>query len=60
MTHARRRFVAAGAAVVTGLAGLALVPPAASGASPAASGAGAGQGSSVPAGGRYDVKTATS
>ena len=31
MSYARRRFVAAGAAVVTGMAGLALVPPSAQG-----------------------------
>src|SRR6187200_2026078 len=46
MPHARLRFVAVGAAVVTGLAGLALVPG-------AAQGAAAGEGS-------YNVKTPTS
>jgi gamma-glutamyltranspeptidase/glutathione hydrolase len=46
MPHARLRFVAAGAAVVTGLAGLALAPGTAQGAGP-------GEGS-------YNVKTPTS
>ena len=50
MPHARLRFVAAGAAAVTGLAGLALVPG-------AAQGAAAGQ---RVAPGSYNVKTATS
>ncbi len=59
MSQARRRLVAAGAAVVTGLSGLALVPATASGASGGPS-ADAGRGPSVPAGGRYNVKTATS
>ena len=45
--------------MVTGLSGLALVPATASGASGGPS-ADAGRGTSVPAGGRYNVKTATS
>ena len=50
MSHARLRFVAAGAAVVTGLAGLALAPSAARGARPPTH---AQRGS-------YNVKTPTS
>ena len=50
MSHARRRIVAAGAAVVTGLAGLTLATPAAAGSSP-----GKGR-TDAP----YDVKTPTS
>lgn len=49
MSQARRRLVAAGAAVVTGLAGLTLVPGTAEGA-----------GAAPPSGGRYNVKTPTS
>ena len=47
MSQARRRFVAAGAAVVTGLSGLALVPATASGAS--------GGPSAGPAAGAYQL-----
>ena len=49
MSQARRRLVAAGAVVVTGLAGLTLVP-----------GTAQGVGASPPSGGRYNVKTPTS
>ena len=50
MTHARRRLVAAGMAVLTGLSGLAVAAP------PSAQGAPARK----PDGARYDTTTATS
>jgi gamma-glutamyltranspeptidase/glutathione hydrolase len=59
MSHARRRFVATGTAVLTGLAGLALTPPAAQAAPvPAKTTKAVKAAKAKPV--RYNVKTATS
>ncbi len=66
MSHARRRFVATGAALATGLAGLALAPSAAEGAPAPAAALQAREGSQAAAARtasghrRYNVKTPTS
>jgi gamma-glutamyltranspeptidase/glutathione hydrolase len=57
MSHSHRRFVAAGAALLTALAGLAVVPSAQGASVPGASVAAP---AARPGGGRYTTKTATS